>query len=129
MTRLVIAAGAFTLAEWLRGYVFTGFPWLALGYTQVPDGLVPGYAPVGGVYLVTLVMALIAGFAARMAHALAQRTSRAVAAPLAGIAVLVLGDVGLSRIEWTAPSGAPVAVSLVQGNVLQDIKFDRSFAW
>jgi apolipoprotein N-acyltransferase len=76
---------------------------------------------------VTLVMALIAGLAAGMAHALAQRTSRAVAAPLAGIAVLVLGDVGLSRIEWTAPSGAPVPVSLVQGNVLQDIKFDPQF--
>ena len=44
---------------------FTGFPWLALGYTQVPGGLVPGYAPLGGVYLVTLVMAL---FAALLAH-------------------------------------------------------------
>ena len=39
---LVVAAGAFTLAEWLRGYVFTGFPWLSLGYAQVPDGLVRG---------------------------------------------------------------------------------------
>jgi len=127
VTRLVIATGAFTLAEWLRGYVFTGFPWLALGYTQVPDGLVRGYAPVGGVYLVTLVMALIAGFAARVADAFAQRTPRAIAAPLGGIALLVLCSVGLSRIDWTAPSGAPVAVSLVQGNVLQDIKFDPQF--
>jgi apolipoprotein N-acyltransferase len=127
LSRLVVAAGAFTLAEWLRGYVFTGFPWLALGYTQVPDGLVPGYAPLGGVYLVTLVMALIAGFAARAAEALAQRTPQAAAASLAGIAVLVLAGAGSSRIEWTAPSGAPVAVSLVQGNVLQDIKFDPQF--
>ena len=127
VARLVMAAGGFTLAEWLRGYVFTGFPWLALGYTQVPDGLLRGYAPVGGVYLVTLVMALIAGFAACIAEALAQRASRAVAAPLAGITALLLIGIGLLRIEWTTPSGAPVAVSLVQGNVLQDIKFDPQF--
>ncbi|MGH8802990.1 MAG: apolipoprotein N-acyltransferase, partial [Casimicrobiaceae bacterium] len=50
--RVVAAAGAFTLAEWLRGTVFTGFPWLATGYAQIPDGALAGFAPVGGVYLV-----------------------------------------------------------------------------
>jgi apolipoprotein N-acyltransferase len=127
VSRLVVAAGAFTLAEWLRGYVFTGFPWLALGYTQVPGGLVEGYAPIGGVYVVTLVMTLVGGCAALTANALARRRSHAAAAPLAGIVAIVLCGFGLSRIDWTSPSGAPLAVSLVQGNVLQDIKFDPQF--
>ena len=39
-------------------------------------------------------------------------------------AVVAAGGAALARIEWTAPAGAPVAVSLVQGNVLQDVKFD-----
>jgi apolipoprotein N-acyltransferase len=45
----------------------------------------------------------------------------------AGVATLAVAGVALSRIEWTQPSGAPLAVSLVQGNVLQDIKFDPEF--
>ena len=127
VARLLIAAGAFTLAEWLRGYVFTGFPWLALGYTQVPDGLMAGYAPLGGVYLVTLVMALVAALLAHVIEGLAHDARRTVALAAGGIAALVLLSVALSRIEWTRPAGAPVAVSLVQGNVLQEVKFDPQF--
>ena len=72
--RLLVAAGAFTGAEWIRSYLFTGFPWLALGYTQVPDGIARGFAPIGGVYLVTLAVALGAGLVAWFADALADRS-------------------------------------------------------
>lgn len=125
--RVIAAAGAFTLAEWLRGYVFTGFPWLALGYTQVPQGWLQGYAPIGGVYAVTLAMMLIGGAAARIAAALAHDSRRALVAPLCVIAAVSIGGAGLARIEWTRTAGEPLAVSLVQGNVLQDIKFDPQF--
>jgi apolipoprotein N-acyltransferase len=43
-----------------------------------------------------------------------------------GAALVAIGAM-LSRVEWTRESGAPLAVSLVQGNVLQEIKFDRDF--
>jgi apolipoprotein N-acyltransferase len=124
LARLAIAAGAFTLAEWVRGYLFTGFPWLALGYGQVPDGVLRGYAPLGGVYLVTLALTLGAALLAHLVDALARDARRTVALAACGIAALAVPGIALPRIEWTAPSGAPVAVSLVQGNVLQDVKFD-----
>ena len=126
-TRIVAAAGTFTLAEWLRGYVFTGFPWLALGYTQVPQGWLQGYAPIGGVYLVTLAMMLMGGAAARIVDALARNERRAIVAPLCVIAAVLIGGAALARIEWTRAAGEPLAVSLVQGNVLQDVKFDPQF--
>jgi apolipoprotein N-acyltransferase len=122
--RVVIAAGAFTLTEWLRGYVFTGFPWLALGYTQLPHGLLPAYAPLGGVYLVTLVMTMLAALLAHATTAFACRALGGAAAATAVALALALIGIALPRIEWTRPTGAPIPVSLVQGNVLQDVKFD-----
>ncbi len=125
--RLMIAAGAFTAAEWIRSYLFTGFPWLALGYSQVPDGLVRGYAPVGGVYLVTLVVALVAALLARFVDALAENARRASQTAAGSAVALVVAGVALSHVEWTRPSGPPLPVSLVQGNVMQDVKFDPRF--
>jgi apolipoprotein N-acyltransferase len=126
-SRIVVAAGAFTATEWIRSYLFTGFPWLALGYGQVPDGLVRGYAPVGGVYLVTLVVALVAGSVALFADALAQSARRRAIASGACAVALVAGGAALTSVEWTRASDAPLAVSLVQGNVLQEVKFDPKF--
>jgi len=125
--RVLVAAGAFTATEWMRSYLFTGFPWLAVGYTQVPDGLARGYAPVGGVYLVTLVVALIAGLVALFADALAQNAARRAGASAALAAALAAIGVGLANVDWTQASGAPLPVSLVQGNVVQELKFDPKF--
>ena len=47
---VALAAGLWTLSEWLRGTLLTGFPWLALGYSQVPPSPLAPYAPVVGVY-------------------------------------------------------------------------------
>jgi apolipoprotein N-acyltransferase len=127
LARLVVAASAFTAAEWVRSYLFTGFPWLSLGYSQVPDGLVRGYAPLGGVYLVTLAVVLVAAFLAYAIDALAQDARRALCGAAAGALALVVAGVALSRVEWTQPSGPPLPVSLVQGNIVQEMKFDPQF--
>ncbi len=129
-SRLVAAAAAFMLTEWLRGYVFTGFPWLAVGYAELlPAGALPlaGYAPVGGVPLVSLAVALAAAAASGIITALAQDRPRAVVVCVAGAAMLVAVGAVLTRIEWTQPAGEPVAISLLQGNVSQDRKFDPAF--
>ena len=48
------------ISEWLRGSVFTGFPWLAGGYAHT-DGPLAGWAPTLGMYGITLMAALLAG--------------------------------------------------------------------
>ena len=128
--RAAAAAAAWTLAEWARSVVFTGFPWLSLGYAALPEtGRAPlaGYAPVGGVFLVTLAIAVVAAALALMTDAIAA-AARARAVALAGlIAAVLAGGTVLARVEWTAPAGMPVAVSLVQGNVTQELKFNPDF--
>lgn len=117
--RLLLALPAsWAAAEWLRGVLLTGFPWLASGYAH-SDGPLAGYAPIVGVYGITLVAAVASGL---IAHAICARPRR-VALCAAALALLLLGGYGLRAIEWTQPEGAPITVRLVQGNVPQDEKF------
>ena len=113
---LVIPA-AWMLVEWSLSWFLTGFPWLALGYTAIEDPL-SGFAPVGGVYAVTLAVAVAAGllWCVVLDHA------RWIAAAMLGL--LIAGGYGLRVSEWTAPVGEPLRVALLQGNVPQEMKFD-----
>jgi apolipoprotein N-acyltransferase len=125
-----------TLLEWTRGWLFTGFPWLAFGYSQVPAGPLAGYAPLLGIYGVTLAAAATAGLLVILWSAATDGRRRVEGAqgslpwfrfilhPSAFIlAALWLGGWGLKQIAWTSPAGAPVSVSLLQGNVPQDLKW------
>jgi apolipoprotein N-acyltransferase len=104
--------------EWFRGWFLSGFPWLAVGYSQI-DTWLAGWAPVVGIYGVSLAAAVTAG---ALAVALASGTrERLVSAAV--IAAVWLGGAALRTIEWTHPSGAPVPVALVQGSVSQDLKW------
>lgn len=125
--RLLAAASAFVLAEWLRGYLFTGFPWLAAGYSQLPGSRLVGFAPVGGVWLVSLAVTVVAALLVHAVDAIERRQWRVVLG--CAMAVAAIGATGgaLRGIAWTMASGEPLPVSLVQGNVAQDLKFDAAF--
>ncbi len=113
---LLIPAG-WTLMEWLRGWLFTGFPWLQLGYSQ-SDTPLAALATLGGVHLVTFGVALSAGAAVVLVRGGGPRLAAVAAA-----AALWLGGWLLDGREWTRPAGAPVSVALLQGAIPQDEKW------
>ena len=61
--RLVLAPAAFVAGEWLRGWLFTGFPWIDVGTSQVPASPLAGFAPIVGAYGVSLAVAGVAAIA------------------------------------------------------------------
>jgi apolipoprotein N-acyltransferase len=107
-----------TLFEWLRGWIFTGVSWLALGYSQVDSPLV-GFAPLVGTYGVSFVTALCAGCLALLV------TGPGKARVASGVALVFAFGLGqlAKQIDWTTPRGAPLKVALLQGNIPQDLKF------
>lgn len=112
-----VPAAAWTLCEWLRGWVFTGFPWLNIGYTQTPPSPLAGFFPVFGVFGVCAILTFMA---AALAGA---RRARWHGGVLVTVAMLALGW-GLTRVAWTQPVGTPLQVKLLQTNVDQGEKFD-----
>ncbi|MEK6771567.1 MAG: apolipoprotein N-acyltransferase [Pseudomonadota bacterium] len=108
---LLVLPALWTLGEWWRGWFLTGFPWLNLGYSQT-DSWLAGYAPVAGVYGVSLMCALSAGLLAQwLSDPGRYRLVLAV-----GVGLWATGA-GLTFVEWATPAGAPMQVVLVQGNV------------
>ena len=110
------------LSEWLRGTLLTGFPWLAAGYAHT-DGPLAGFAPLVGVYGVTLVAALVAGALASLSLPISARGWRGYAWAAAIIVAALAGGGLLGPLRWTVPAGAAISVKLVQANIPQEQKF------
>ena len=124
----LVFAASFTLAELARGFLFTGFPWLAVGYAQM-DGPLTGFAPLAGSYGVGFAACFVAALLAGLSSPLPGR--RAVPAILATLglaaALLAIGQ-GMQAVSWSQTTGAALKVRLLQGNVPQQMKFDPQVA-
>ncbi len=116
---LLFLPAAWTLLEWLRSRLFTGFPWLNLGYSQT-DTALAGWAPVAGVPGVGLLVVLVAAALALLA--VRRRRQDAARALLLGLLVWG-GGLLLSGIDWTRPQGGAIEVALLQGNVAPEHKW------
>jgi apolipoprotein N-acyltransferase len=113
---LAIFPSTWMLSEWLRDWAFTGFPWLAAGYAHTGSPLA-GFAPILGVFGVGWLAAIIAGSLALLPSA---------RRPMLLTILLLASGMGLKLIPWTFPSGKPISVRLLQGNVPQEEKFQSA---
>ncbi len=115
---LLFLPAAWVVAEWLRAWLFSGFPWLSLGYAMT-DGPLRGFAPLLGVHGVSLATAMLSGCLLTLVFG--PRTARAVGA--AGLATILAGGQVLTYVEWTRPGEGELGVALIQGAVPQDRKW------
>lgn len=122
-------AAAWALFEWLRATLLTGFPWLNIGYAHV-DSPLAGWAPVLGVHGIALLSAFAAAALAGLWQAmrapggLGKQANARRNLTCALALLLVIAGWPLRSISWSQPSGQPLQVRLIQGNVEQSQKFD-----
>jgi len=116
----LVLPALWVLLEWLRGWLFSGFPWLSLGYAFI-DSPLAGWAPLLGVYGVTWCAATASAaliiLAAR--HVPAPRRLTAFTVVVALFVVPILA----SRHEWTRASASRMPIAVVQGAISQDQKW------
>ncbi|MHB1236196.1 MAG: apolipoprotein N-acyltransferase [Gallionella sp.] len=127
---VLVMPAVWVSVEWLRGMIFTGFPWLTLGYAHSGSPLA-GYAPILGVYGVSLVAAISAGLLAWLydvgaGHARDKKyLGHGPLLPLMLIGIIWSGGALLRTVAWTQPHGGPFTVALVQGNIAENLKFNE----
>jgi apolipoprotein N-acyltransferase len=107
---------AWLVFEVFKGWFLTGFPWLEVGAGQI-DGPLSGYTPIVGVLGVSLLTAISAGLLAAAWQA--KRVSLL-------IIVVVIWTAGylLKPVLWTQPVDKEIKVTIIQGNIPQEIKWD-----
>ncbi|MFT7414477.1 MAG: apolipoprotein N-acyltransferase, partial [Methylophagaceae bacterium] len=107
---------AWLVFEYFKGWFLTGFPWLEVGAGQI-DGPLSGYTPVLGVLGVSLLTAMSAGLL--VAAWQEKRVSLLVI-----VIVIWTGGYLLKPVLWTQPVDKEIKVTIIQGNIPQDIKWD-----
>lgn len=116
---LVVAPSVWVAVEWLRGWFLSGFPWMTLGYGQI-DSPLAGFAPLLGVYGLSL--AVVFSAAGLLLAAMSPGRQRWI---LAGAVLLPwAGGQAVQNLQWTDEAGPAVTVTIVQGGIPQDRKWD-----
>lgn len=106
------------IQEWLKTWLFTGFPWLFTGYAFTDLPFVTSVAPIFGVFAISFIGVFLATALVEVSRQRPRFLFPAV------FFLLVSTILWLVNIQWTQPKGDKnLTVSLVQGNIPQDIKW------
>jgi apolipoprotein N-acyltransferase len=123
--RIAALAFGFGLAEWLRGFLFTGFPWNPVGLAAMPIPLLMQSVAVVGV----TGMNALAVFVLAMPGLLAGRRHRRVGLALAVLLAAAHAGFGALRLNAPPPpSSTELAVRIVQPSIDLSEKWDGAVA-
>ena len=110
------------ISEWIRSWLLTGFPWLFAGYSHT-DTWLNGWAPIGGIYLISYLCGILAVLTAQ---ACSHPSKRGYIFSIIIVAAVFLGGHTLQKINWTESTGKSLSVALVQPNIDQSDKWSFS---
>lgn len=113
-----------TLAEFARERFLTGFGWGAIGYSQiVKESPLAGFAPLGGIHLVTLATAFLSAWLVLLIDSPGRLKNRLMPLVMA-VLLCVVGFIS-QQTDFTKPDGSTSTVALLQGNIKQSLKWDE----
>jgi apolipoprotein N-acyltransferase len=120
--QVLAAAAAWTTLELARTYVFSGFPWALIGYSQYRMLPVIQIADITGVYGVSFLLVLVN---AAIAEFIMDR-KRYPGVVMAALVLALAVGYGSIRLKVAGGPGA-ITISVVQGNIEQDKKWDPAY--
>ncbi|WP_158047698.1 apolipoprotein N-acyltransferase [Skermanella pratensis] len=125
LSRVLAFAMLWTMAEYLRGHVLTGFPWNLIGYSWV--GFLPVLQSVAviGTYGLGLLTVAVAATPALFGDPAESRRRAAGSVAVGLLLVAAIGVAGWVRLSQGDGSTVPgVVVRIVQPNIAQTLKWN-----
>ena len=107
------------LSEWLREFLFTGFPWLYIGYSAVDISLLQGYIPILGIFGVGFLIVLVSQIFLSLLGSLRDLTGKSLYLSSLVLIIIFIGNQPLKNINWTK-STEKISATIIQPNI--DIK-------
>lgn len=124
--RILVFAVALAVMEWVRGHIFTGFPWNSPGMALASSLWLSQTASLVGLYGLTFLAALLGAAPATLGTG-RQAGERWLAPLLASGVLVVMAGHGVWRIpQAPAAQVAGVKLRILQPNLPQDAKFEAS---
>lgn len=117
----IILATIFTVSEYLRAHLFTGFPWNLIGYTWTVSDITLQAASFAGIYGLSWITVFVS-----TTPALFILSGKPVLPNIASV-ILVLSMVlfGWWRLEHNPIRYSDVKIRIVQANIAQNIKWSE----
>lgn len=112
-------AGLWVVQEWAKTWLLTGFPWLFVGYAFTDVSWLNGIAPVTGVFGLSFLAVLLAAALVELLRRKAGYFAIAMSLWMVTLSISLIG------FAWTKPTGQTTSVSLIQGNIPQDLKWQE----
>src|SRR4051812_2775012 len=123
-SRLLALAMSLTITEWLRGHLFSGFPWNSFGYALSEPLALAQTASLIGLWGMTFLSVAIFASPAVLIDG-SSRGRRPWIAPVAGLALLaVMAVFGTVRLSLQPTVLTKVKLRIMQPNLQQDVKFN-----
>ena len=129
--RLCISAPLlWTVLEFMRAHLLTGFPWENLAYSQYLYAKVIQIADITGIYGITFAIVMINAVLYDLLSARFRGRSLLVEAVVAGLVILIIigyGHYRIGSIDELLKTAPRMGVALIQGNIDQDMKWNPLF--
>ena len=113
---IIILPSTWLMLEILRSWLFTGFPWVLIGYSQINSPLI-GYAPIVSVYGISFLTLVTSSI---IYHVITNKSYILLTIVL----IIWLFGWHINKINWTNPvNNLPINLSMIQGNIQPNNKF------
>jgi apolipoprotein N-acyltransferase len=128
---VLVAPALWVTLEWVRAQALSGFPWASLGYSQYLNRPLIQVAEITSVYGVSFALILGNVVIAQLLYGATHRAWKRLGLPcaLAALGLAALWGYGgwrLYQSSQAATAPADLGVALLQGNIAQDLKWERA---
>lgn len=119
LTKCLVFSAMWIFFEWIRSWMFTGFPWLYAGYA-LTDTWYAGFAPLIGVFGLSIILVTLAQF---IAFSLYRKDLKQLSIAITATIFLSVSGYSLHKIQWVMPLESEIDTVVVQGNIDQKTKW------